>query len=192
MKKFIKENLISLSDFIAKFYNPDRKFVLEMAQIGKNVKLDNGLYDMAVHGTNAGDRPYPHMHIYKTRGNKTFDFEISLVDLLCDDELNLISMKDKSSNINRRNRNICSWEGYRIFKKDFEDWLEDDVKRPGGDEFENNIDYAIWAYDDESGGDEETFSPFLDYIRKQGKKIHSEYHNLKTFEKIKQFYSDLF
>lgn len=181
-----------ISDSIARIYNPDRKFVLEMAQIGRNVKLDNGLYDLAVHGTNAGDRPYPHMHIYKTRGDKSFDFEVSLVDLLCDDEINLISMKDKSANINRRNRNICSWQGYRKMFNDFEDWLEDIVKRPGGDQFKNNIDYAVWAYDDESGGDEETFSPFLDYIRTQGKQINPLYHDLRTFDIFKEIYKDLF
>lgn len=180
-----------ISDCIAKVYNPDREYVLEMAQAGRNVKLGKTIHDLAIHGTYAGDRPYPHLHIYKIKGDKSFDFEISLVDLLCDDEINLVSMKDKSSNINRRNRNICSWEGYRTMLNDLEDWFEEVPKRPGGSEFTNNIDYCVWLYNDESGGDEQT-NPFLEYIKGQGKKIHELYKDLSSFEGYKEKYKECF
>lgn len=180
-----------ISDSISKLYIPDREYVLEMAQVGRNVKLGRHIHDLAVHGTNAGDRAYPHLHIYKIRGDKTFDFEVSLLDIVCDDEINLISMKDKSARINRRNRRICSWEGYKAMFNDFEEWLDEIPKRPGAFEYKNNIDYCVWAYNDESGGDKE-YNPFLEYVRSQGKKVHPLHKDLKSFDGYRERYKDCF
>lgn len=186
-------NNIHLSDFISKIYIPTRKVVLEMGQLSSNLRLGNKLYDISLHGPNSGDRPHPHIHIYKPKLNKSFDFEISLVDLLCNDELNLISMKDKDNNINRRNRNICSWEGYRKMKNDFEEWLESTEVDIIGD-FKNNIEAAIYTYNREAGmnaRDINKFNPFLEYIISQGKKIHDNYKELFSDE-IKEIYPEAF
>lgn len=79
----------------------------EMAFATNEVKLGKNLYRIALHGVAAGDRPYPHIHIYLKNDHypwKKFNFEISLVDLICNDELNLVCQQDKSKGIDRRNR----------------------------------------------------------------------------------------
>ena len=59
--------------------------IYEMATISKNEKWGNNQYRIATHGTAAGDRENPHIHIYLSSDDKPynkFNFEISLTDEL--------------------------------------------------------------------------------------------------------------
>lgn len=154
--------------------------ILEMATISKNAKLGKEQYRIAVHGPASKDRPYPHIHIYKANDEfpfTQFNFEISLIDLLCYDELNLVTMVDKSNGISIKNKNKCSWTGYRKLRDDFEDWLEAKSDRKGA--FKNNLDAIIWNYDNEAYED----NALLNYIQDRGKKVLPKYK--EYFENIK-------
>ena len=103
-----------LNTYVEEQFNTEWDYVVEMASIGYPV-LNKTNHYIAVHGTNAGDRQRPHVHIYLSddkRPFSKFNFEIALDEILCYDEINLIRMKDQSKHIDRKNRNICSWNGY--------------------------------------------------------------------------------
>ena len=149
----------------------------EMAFATNDVKLGKDNYRIALHGVAAGDRPYPHIHIYLKNDHypwKKFNFEISLVDLLCNDELNLVCQQDRANGIDRRNRKKCNWDGYRNLRNDFEDWLEKPCKKAGI--FKDNLDFLIYTYNDENNEKDS----LQNYIKNHGKKILPKY--LKYFE----------
>lgn len=148
------------------------QYITEMATIAKSVKLGKNSYRVAIHGTSSKDRDYPHIHIYLANDNslQKFNFEVSLVDILCNDEINLIVQIDKENGIHRMHRDKCSWEGYRKLYNDFEDWLYDThVNVPG--EWLNNLDAIIWFCNNESPGD----NYVKEYIESRGKKILKKY-----------------
>ena len=150
--------------------------IMEMSTIDKKAKLGKSFYRIALHGPAVGDRPYPHIHIYDPKDKfpyKNFNFEISLIDLLCYDELNLICQQDKQNDINIKNRKNCSWNGYRKMRDDFEDWLSEPcIGIPGN--FKDNLDALIWSYNNEAP-DNDDRNPLLDYIKDQGKKVLPKY-----------------
>ncbi len=168
MKKFSQ----IVSRLIDSYRQEQYKPVLEMATISKKLKVGNTTYKVAVHGPASKDRPYPHIHIYKKDDvypYKEFNFEISLVDLLCYDELNLVTMIDKEKHLNITNRNKCSWKGYRGLHDEFEDWLERPSEFPG--DFNNNLEAIVWNYDNESNEDD----ALLNYIKDHGKKVNNKH-----------------
>lgn len=145
--------------------------IIEMSTAANDTKLGKNHYRIALHGPAAGDRPYPHIHIYRTDDRfpwKKFNFEISFVDILCKDEINLVCQEDRTKGVVRRNKIKCSWAGYKDIKDDFEDWLFDKSTKPGN--FKNNLDYLIWSYDNESYD-----GALLKYIEDRGKKVLPKY-----------------
>ena len=81
--------------------------IVEMATIDKTVKVSTNTYRIALHGPAVGDRPCPHFHIYLANDvypYKRFNIEISLIDLLCYDELNIVAIQDKEKKINIKTR----------------------------------------------------------------------------------------
>lgn len=153
----------------------------EMAFATNDVKLGKNSYRIALHGVAAGDRPYPHIHIYLKNDHypwSKFNFEISLVDLLCNDELNLVCQIDKSRGINRKNRNKCDWTGYRNLEYDFEDWLYSKCNKPGN--FIDNLDFLIYTYNEENNEKDS----LQNYIKTHGKKILPKF--LKYFNRYLQ------
>lgn len=167
----------NLSEYILdEKFNPEWDYVTEMASIGYPV-LNKTNYYIAVHGTNSGDRKRPHLHIYlenDVRPFNKFNFEIALDEIICYDEINLIRMTDKSHNIDRKNRNLCSWKGYNKLKNDFTDWLySNDVEARGN--FIDNIDAIIYFYNFESGGLKNK-NPILEYLKNKGMKVHMNYY----------------
>lgn len=148
------------------------KYVLEMATIDRNA-LTKNKYKIAIHGIDASDRPNPHIHIYMSddvRPFSKFNFEISLCDILCKDEINLIKMKDKKKDININNRDKCSWKGYHRLHDEFEDWLFSKSKYPG--EFKDNLDAIVWNYNHECTG---SVNYVKEYIKEQGWKVLPKY-----------------
>ena len=141
--------------------------VYEMATISRNEKFGKDNYRVSIHGPASADRENPHIHIYLANDiipyNK-FNFEISLTDILCKDEINLIYQRDRSKNKLIKNRSKCSWEGYKVIKDNFEDWLFSDCKYPGN--FIDNLDAIIWMYNNESDSIDE--NPIKSYIDSKG------------------------
>ena len=132
IKKYLQEKLNIIEPSIP---------IIEMATIDKTVNVSNNTYRIALHGTAVGDRPYPHFHIYLANDifpYNRFNIEISLIDLLCYDELNIVAMQYKERNINIKNRNRCSWSGYKKLHDRIEDWLEEPCTGLPGN-FQNNL-----------------------------------------------------
>lgn len=103
IKKYLQEKLNIVEPSIP---------IIEMATIDNTVKVYKDTYRVALHGPAVGDRPYPHFHIYLANDifpYNRFNIEISLIDLLCYDELNI------------KNRNRCSWSGYKKLHDRIED-----------------------------------------------------------------------
>lgn len=153
---------------------PSEPMIIEMATVARRIKIGKDTYKIAVHGPISGDRPNPHIHIYlynDARPYNKFNFEISLCDILCKDEINIIKMRDESKHINKTGRDKCSWEGYKKLRDGIEDWLMDKSTMPG--EFKNNLDACVYWYNQE--GDHDSINPIRDYIKERGWKIHPKY-----------------
>ena len=176
-----------LNTYVEEQFNPEWDYVVEMTSIGYPV-LNKTNHYIAVHGTNAGDRQRPHVHIYLSddkRPFSKFNFEIALDEILCYDEINLIRMKDQSKHIDRKNRNICSWNGYNKLYDDFADWLfSNDVDVRG--DFIDNLDAIIYFYNFESGGLKNS-NPLLDYLHDHGMKVLNKYKKYFSEEDIKKY-----
>lgn len=152
IKKYLQEKLNILEQSIP---------IIEMATIDKTVKVYKDTYRIALHGPAVGDRPYPYFHIYLANDifpYNRFNIEISLIDLLCYDELNI------------KNRNRCSWSGYKKLHDRIEDWLEEPCTGLPGN-FQNNLEALIWSYDNESNDG----NSLLEYINDHGKKVLPKY-----------------
>ena len=78
-------------------------------------------------------------------------------------------MKDRSKNIDYKNRTTCNWNGYSKLYDDFEDWLYNKTPEIRGD-FIDNLDAIIYFYNQESGGMNNR-NPILEYIKGKGMKI---------------------
>lgn len=163
--------MINLKEFIYNIIWPSEK-IFEMATISKQERWGNDLYRIATHGTAAGDRENPHIHIYLTRDVKPynkFNFEISLTDILCHDEINLIFQRDVKTGIKHTNRAKCSWKGYSSIRDGFEQWLFRKSTTPG--DFIDNLDAIIYWYDEESDKD----CALLTYMKERGMKVLDKY-----------------
>ena len=176
LKKYLEENFDNQWDY-----------VVEMATIGYPV-FNKINYHIALHGTNAGDRNRPHIHIYLKNDKRPFNkfnFEIALDEILCYGEINLIRMKDSSKNIDYKNRLKCKWDNYNKLLNDFEDWLySSDVDLRG--DFIDNLDACIYFYNQESGGQKE-LNPILEYISQKGLKIFKSYHKYFSEDDINKY-----
>ena len=168
--------MISLPEFINHLLWPSEQ-IFEMATIAKDIKWGNDHYRVAVHGTAAGDRDVPHIHIYLSSDKKPynkFNFEVSLVDILCYDEVNLIFQRDEKTGKRISNRNKCSWEGYKKIADGFEDWLNEKPTTPG--DFQTNLEAIIYWWNEESDSTSE--NPLKDWLDKRGLKVLKKYSHL--------------
>ena len=164
----------SLKEFIYLYIWGDEPIV-EMATIGYNLKFGKDRFKVAIHGPSSGDRENPHIHIYLDNDKmpyNRFNFEISLVDILCYDEINLIYQRDVRNGIKRTNRNKCSWNGYFKLKEDFENWLFSKSCKRG--DFLNNLDAIIYFYNEEHHN-----KTLWDYIEERGLKVLDKYLQYK-------------
>lgn len=170
----------------------EHQLLMEMSDIQRDIRIGNNIYSFALHGQGSKDRNYPHVHIYLTKDHSQtkFNLEISLIDILCNDEINLIRQLDrtKPKKINIKNRERCSWTGYKDIKYEFEDWLEKPYKRIEGI-YKNNLDALISEYNFTGSLDDK--NPFLAYVQGQGKKILPKYRYLFS-ENDQRAYKDCF
>lgn len=175
-----------IKKYINEQFNPEWDYVIEMASIGYPI-LNKQNHYIALHGTYAGDRERPHIHIYlenDVRPFSKFNFEIALDEILCYDEINLIRMVDIKKHLDIKNRNKCSWKGYNKLKNDFEDWLFSDKVELRG-EYIDNLDACIYFYNQESGKTEH--NPLLKYIKEHGMKILNKYNKYFSEEDKEQY-----
>jgi len=126
--------------------------LFEMATIGAQ-RWGNQMYSIQIHGASTADRNVPHIHIYlkNDHGKKMFNFEISLIDLVSKDEINLIYQLDRTRNVKHTNKNHCSWNGYSDIYNGLREYLFGDVQLP---QYKNlcsdNLDAAIYAWNIET------------------------------------------
>ena len=147
--------------------------LLEMATFGKP-KWGQNLYKISVHGPATSDRETPHIHIYLLNDTKlnTFNFEISLVDILCKDEINLIYQIDKKNNIVRTHRRDCSWEGYASIYRGFKEFLITNQNLGLYKNCENGLKASIEAYNNESNS---LGNALKEYLDKKGLEVLPKY-----------------
>lgn len=156
IKRFMK----SLQDILI---DNDYDVVLEMATFGKP-RWGSKDYKIAIHGPATKDRDTPHIHIYLLNdiNYNTFNFEISLIDILCKDEINLIYQLDRSKNIMRTHRDECSWKGYSNIYKGLVEFLSTNQNIKQYNYCENGLKASIEAYNAESNSRGNALKEYLD------------------------------
>ena len=155
------------------------QLLLEMATFG-NIKADNNSYRIAIHGPATNDRPMPHIHIYLSQEKfpyPLFNFEISLVDLVCKDEIVLVAQTDRSKNIQRTHKDECSWVGYRALYNSFKVFLsQPPMKKIYKGRALNNLQVAIMEWDNENNDNmDDNESLMKKYIESKGYTILPKY-----------------
>lgn len=147
--------------------------LLEMATFGKP-KWGQNTYKVSVHGPASDDRETPHIHIYLLKDKKLvmFNFEVSLVDILCKDEINLIYQIDRKNNIMRTHRRDCSWEGYASIYKGFKEFLTTNQNWGLYRNCENGLKASIEAYNNESNS---LGNALKEYLDKKGLEVLPKY-----------------
>lgn len=163
----------TLREYVNNILWGNEPMIVEMATLGRPT-FNNARYHIAIHGTLAGDRETPHIHIYlndDVRPYNKFNFEVSIVDVLCKDEINLIKMRDEKRNVRHNNRRQCSWAGYYKLRNDFEDWLFGKPTSPGN--FKDNLEACVYWYNHE--GDPKSDNAVRDYINSHGLTVLQKY-----------------
>lgn len=155
------------------------RLLLEMATFGR-INDGRNMYKIAIHGPASNDRAMPHIHIYLNNDEfpySQFNFEISLVDIVCNDEINLITQIDRKNNIKRTNRSECSWGGYRDLYKTFQSFLRQQPMKKGYRNIaKNNLQVAIMEWDNENNDNmEDDESLMKKFIESKGFKILPKY-----------------
>lgn len=118
--------------------------VVNITTIGVE-KWGDKIYRIAVHGDSM-----PHIHIYLNNENlpcHEFDFEISLIDILCKDEINLRYQIDKLRNIYSRIPAECSWTGYEEIKDGIRNFL---FSSGSNTHFSDNLALAVYEWSKET------------------------------------------
>lgn len=133
------------------------QLISEMATFG-SAKWGKNTYKVAIHGLSSGDRSVPHIHVYLQNERNTrapmFNFEVSLLDILQKDEINLIYQKDARHNLQITNRRECSWTGYADIYNGLKLFLSEDSDTPVFGLPTSNLGRAIYEWNKETNYDE--------------------------------------
>ena len=147
----MKRRIISIEECLS--MSKEEQPLLEMATIGI-IEANSNSYRIAIHGPATNDSPMPHIHIYLSQDKfpySLFDFEISVVDLVCRDEIVLVAQIDLANNIRRTHQNDCSWSGYNDLYKSINDFLSNPpMKKVYKGRALNNLQVAIMEWDNEN------------------------------------------
>lgn len=111
-----------------------------------------------------------------------FNFEISLVDILCSNEIHLIYQLDRRNNIKRVGRENCSWEGYTEIYNGIKKFLSSASVSKRYGSFDDNLDRAIYEWNRETDFQktENGGNPLKDYLDENGLTVLPNY--LKYFQ----------
>lgn len=129
----------------------ERVHLYEMETIG-DMRWGNNQFSIQIHGASTTDRPAPHVHIYlkNDHNKKRFNFEVSIVDLVSNDELVLIYQLDRKNNIKITNRDDCSWTGYADIFDGMKNFLFSPPQSPIYHALIDNLHAAIYAWNNET------------------------------------------
>lgn len=146
--------------------------MLEMATFGTE-HWGKDIYRIAVHGASTKDRPTPHIHIYLYNDvfpYNEFNFEISFVDILSKDEINLIFQLDRSKHIKHTDRKKCSWTGYADILEGFKNFLFSVPQPTKFGTFQDNLERAIYEWNRETDfvKTEHGGNPLKEYLDEKG------------------------
>lgn len=121
-------------------------------------------YRIAVHGSvsQVEDSPCVHIYLLSDISHDKFDFVVSMVDILCKDEVNLIRQTDEAKNVIRANENECSWEGYESIYEGLMTFLSDKSTIRPYASCENGLHASIAAYNAESNSRGNALKEYLD------------------------------
>lgn len=152
----------------------DSHLISEMATIGWP-NIDGVEYKMSIHGVNTRDRPTPHIHLDMADdpNRESFKFEISLIDMLQSGEPVLILQKDTKNHIDRKNRRLCSWDGYARLRQGVISFLEsepEDANAPKG--ARTNLESFVINWNRESGSDPNRLA---NYLKEKGVSVLPKY-----------------
>lgn len=155
--------------------------MLELSTIGIE-KWGKHIYRIAVLG--GTENPNPHIHIFRGDEDQPFtmfDFEISIVDILCKDEINLISQVDRVNNVMINNPTDCNWDGYAEIYHGFRRFLSRSSNSRYG-HFMDNLDRAIYDWNRETDflKTENGGNPLKEYLDANNLEVLTQY--LKYFE----------
>ena len=175
--KIIKE---SIDKILSEKTIDNREPLMEMATFGVE-RWGHTLYKIAVHGASTNDRPTPHIHIYLNNDVNPytrFNFEISLIDILCKNEINLIFQRDRERNIDNRDRNQCSWTGYDDIRKGITEFLFSPCATNRFGDFSDNLERGIFEWNRET-----------DYVKtiNEGVNVLRQYFEEKKLTPLPQY-----
>ena len=187
MSKKISRNELAQMIEEAIILSLDKQPLMEMATCGVE-KWGKNTYKIAVHGASTKDRPTPHIHIYLNNDQNPyskFNFEISFIDLICEDKIIPIYQLDRQNNVKNTNRRECTWNGYKEIAEGLRIFLSESCTSKFGD-FSSNLERIIYEWNRETdfvktnnGG-----NPLKDYLNLYGLTPHPKY--AKLFEENKK------
>lgn len=157
----------------------------EIATVG-GFESGGRLYRIAVHGSSLNDFEEPHFHIYLDTEegldylNPPFNFEISLMDFLSKDELNLLSQIDKERDV-RHMMDGCSWEGYEELREDLIYFFNNRHVSKRISCFRDNLDFLIhiWNEQHDFMYEQKGINPLKEYFTN---------HNIPILDKYKIYF----
>jgi len=161
------------------FNGIDDNHITDMAKVG--VVYDKKIgYIIAIWGHLSDDRITPHIHIWRANDAKNdyknFNLDVSLVDILVNKKLVLLSKKDTKRNVDEIGRT--------------EDWAPfDSIKNVFWEKLEEN-EYSLLEAIIDTWNKERDFiktdrggNPLLDWLNKRGLQVHMDFQPLFTKEK---------
>ena len=156
--------------------------LIEMATCGVE-NWGKYTYKIAVHGASTNDRPTPHIHIYLNTDQNPynrFNFEISFIDLICNDRITPIYQLDKQNHLKHTNRRECSWVGYNEIADGLKEFLARPCPQSKFGTFSTNLERVIYEWNRETdfvktnnGG-----NPLKEYLDSHGLTPHPKYKDL--------------
>jgi len=128
-KEFVEGVAQMISEQGVADYGDGYEYLCEMATVGTPT-IDNEQFKIVIRGSANNDRETPHVHIYlrsDVPAGRTFNFEVSLIDILTKNQINLVKQLDfrsRNNRIDKRNRTECSWDNYTSLLQGFDDFLK--------------------------------------------------------------------
>ena len=106
-----------------------------------------------------------------------FDFEISLIDLICEDEIRLTYQLDKQKKLERTIKDECSWQGYEYILNGVRSFLSQPNNNSRYNDFADNLERVIFEWNKgtdfiktSNGG-----NPLKEYLQSNNLTPHSKY-----------------
>ena len=151
----------------------------EQVTVGSE-KWGDRTYLIAVSGASSKDRPVPHVHVFLNGDDSAycqFLFEISIEDIVCKDEINLIYQVDMNHHVKNTDRQDCSWAGYEDIYEGFRKYLFTPIMSTEHALFADNLQRIIYEWNRETDfcKTEQGGNPLKEYLDRKGSKVLPKY-----------------